>query len=137
MTKYLLLYRADVSAQDRWPTRRRSRHKPGWTPGCSGRAAPGSAIIDMGAPVSFGGTVGTTYPASEGHIGGYSVLEADSLDSLKGLLDGHPHLMMGDGAGIDIHELLQMPGMSELGDVCQRSLTPCYRPSSSEPRGGG
>ena len=38
-------------------------------------------------------------------------LEADSLDALKGLLDGHPHLMMGEGAGIDIHELLELPGM--------------------------
>ena len=44
-------------------------------------------------------------------IGGYSVLEADSLDALRGLLDGHPHLMMGEGAGIDIHELLELPGM--------------------------
>ena len=75
----------------------------------AGRA--GSAITDMGSPVSYGGTVGATYPAGEGNIGGYSVLEADSLDALKGLLDGHPHLMMGEGAGIDIHELLELPGM--------------------------
>ena len=53
-------------------------------------------------PVSVAGTVGATYPAAAGHIGGYSVLEADSLDALKGLLDGHPHLMMGDGTAIDI-----------------------------------
>ena len=112
MTKYLLLYRADVSAQDQMANATPEQAQAGMDAWMQWAGRAGSAITDMGAPVSFGGTVGTTYPASEGHIGGYSVLEADSLDSLKGLLDGHPHLMMGDGAGIDIHELLHMPGMS-------------------------
>jgi hypothetical protein len=74
--------------------------------GWAGRV--GSALTDMGAPCQYAGTVGATYPASEGFIGGYSIVEADSVDAAKALLDGHPHLMMGEGAGIDVHELLEM-----------------------------
>jgi hypothetical protein len=43
-------------------------------------------------------------------VGGYSLMEAGSLDELKGLLDGHPHLMMPDGS-IEVLELLPVPGM--------------------------
>jgi hypothetical protein len=111
MTKYLLLYRADVSAQDQMANATPEQAQAGMDAWMQWAGRAGSAIVDMGAPLSFSDTVGASYPASEGNIGGYSVLEADSLDALKGLLDGHPHLMMGEGAGIDIHELLAMPGM--------------------------
>ncbi len=111
MTKYLLLYRAPVSAQDQMANATPEQAQAGmdaWM-GWAGRV--GSALTDMGSPCSYADTVGATYPASEGSIGGYSVVEADSLDALRGLLEGHPHLMMGEGAGIDIHELLELPGM--------------------------
>jgi hypothetical protein len=111
MTKYLLLYRAPVSAQEQMANATPEQAQAGMDAWMQWAGRAGSAITDMGAPCSFAGTVGATYPASDGAIGGYSVLEADSLDALKGLLDGHPHLMMGEGAGIDIHELLDVPGM--------------------------
>ena len=111
MTKYLLLYRADVSAQDQMANATPEQAKAGMDAWMEWAGRAGSALTDMGSPCSYAGAVGATYPPSEGSIGGYSILEADSLDALKGLLDGHPHLMLGDGAGIDIHELLELPGM--------------------------
>ena len=108
MTKYLLLYRAPVSAQDQMANATPEQAQAGmdaWM-GWAGRV--GSALADMGAPCQYATTVGASYPQSEGHIGGYSVVEADSLDAARALLDGHPHLMMGEGAGIDVHELLEM-----------------------------
>jgi hypothetical protein len=111
MTKYLLLYRAAVSAPDQMANATPEQAQAGMDAWMQWAGRAGSAIVDMGSPVSYGGTVGATYPAGEGNIGGYSVLEADSLEALKGLLEGHPHLTMGEGAGIDIHELLDMPGM--------------------------
>jgi hypothetical protein len=70
----------------------------------------GSAITDFGAPTQPVATVGAE---SQGGalVGGYTFMEADSVDDLKGLLDGHPHLMM-DGASIEVLELLPVPGMS-------------------------
>jgi hypothetical protein len=111
MTKYLLLYRAPVSAQEQMANATPEQAQAGMDAWMQWAGRAGSAITDMGAPCSFAGTVGATYPASDGAIGGYSVLEADSLDALKGLLDGHPHLMMGEGASIEVLELLAVPGM--------------------------
>jgi hypothetical protein len=108
MTKYLLLYRAPASASDQMAGATPEQAQAGmdaWM-GWAGRV--GSALTDMGAPCQYAATVGATYPASEGFIGGYSIVEADSVDAARALLDGHPHLMMGEGAGIDVHELLAM-----------------------------
>lgn len=108
MTKYLLLYRAPVSAQDHMANATPEQAQAGmdaWM-GWAGRV--GSALTDMGAPAQYAATVGATYSSSDSFIGGYSIVEADSLDAAKALLDGHPHLMMGDTAGIDVHELLEM-----------------------------
>jgi hypothetical protein len=108
MTKYLLLYRAPVSASDQMAGATPEQAQAGmdaWM-GWAGRV--GSALTDMGAPCQYADTVGATYASSDGFIGGYSIVEADSVDAAKALLDGHPHLMMGEGAGIDVHELLEM-----------------------------
>lgn len=111
MTKYLLLYRADVTAADQMANATPEQAQAGMDAWMTWAGKAGSAILDMGSPVSYATTHGATYPASEGNIGGYSVLEAESLEALDGLLEGHPHLMMGEGAGIDVHALLDMPGM--------------------------
>jgi hypothetical protein len=68
----------------------------------------GSAITDLGSPVALADTVGGS-GSGDSFIGGYSFMEADSVEALRGLLEGHPHLMM-DGASIEVHELLAMPG---------------------------
>jgi hypothetical protein len=61
--------------------------------------------------VSQAGVVGAGGSTSgEGYIGGFSILEADSVDQLRPLLDDHPHLML-EGATIEILEYLPTPGM--------------------------
>ena len=43
-------------------------------------------------------------------LNGYSIVEADSLESAKGLADGHPFLSEGKGNfAIDIFELMPVP----------------------------
>jgi hypothetical protein len=43
------------------------------------------------------------------HVGGYSILQADSADALRPILASHPHLLI-PGSAIEVHELLAMPG---------------------------
>jgi hypothetical protein len=61
-----------------------------------------------GAPLERAATIGG--PASAGHIGGFSILQAASADALKQTLEGHPHLKM-PGGSIEAFELLSLPGM--------------------------
>jgi hypothetical protein len=56
----------------------------------------------------------TTVPAGGSprgglHVGGYSFMQADSVDALRDILADHPHLQAPDAA-IEVHEILEMPG---------------------------
>jgi hypothetical protein len=44
-------------------------------------------------------------------VGGYSILQGESLEEITKLLDGHPHLHS-PNASIEVREFLSMPGMS-------------------------
>jgi hypothetical protein len=67
-----------------------------------------SALVDMGSPLGQTANVGGA--ASAGHIGGFSILQAESIDAAQKVLDGHPHLHM-PGASIEVLEFLPIPGM--------------------------
>jgi hypothetical protein len=110
MTKYLLLYRATVSAADQMAQATPDQGEAGMDAWMAWAGKAGSAITDMGSPTQPVATVGEP-GATSGFVGGYSLMEADSLDALKAILDGHPHLMM-DGASIEVLELLPVPGMA-------------------------
>ena len=73
----------------------------------------GSNLVDMGSPLMGGQaltTAGST--ASEKNVGGYSILQANSMDEAKALLNGHPHLgSWNPAASIEVHEFMPMPGM--------------------------
>jgi hypothetical protein len=62
-------------------------------------AKAGSAIVDLGAPVS-----------GEGDISGFSILETGSRGELDELLAEHPHRQTPD-ASIDAYEFPALPGM--------------------------
>jgi hypothetical protein len=109
MTKYLLLYRSTVSAQDQMTGATPEQAQAGMDAWMAWGGKAGPAILDMGSPMQTVATVGDG-PASAGFIGGYSLMEAESTEALTALLDGHPHLMM-DGSSIEVCELLPMPGM--------------------------
>jgi isoaspartyl peptidase/L-asparaginase-like protein (Ntn-hydrolase superfamily) len=40
-----------------------------------------------------------------------SIIQAEDLDAAVALMEGHPHFMSGEGATIQIHETLEIPGM--------------------------
>ncbi len=68
----------------------------------------GSALVDMGSPLGMGEKYTNAGSSkSESKVSGYSFLQAESMDSVKELLEGHPHLMM-KGAEIEVHEVLPM-----------------------------
>ena len=109
MTKYLLLYRSPVSARDQMADASPEQAQAGMDAWMEWAGRAGSAIADLGSPVALADTIGGP-STGDSPIGGYSIMEADSVEALRGLLEGHPHLML-DGASIELYELLSMPGM--------------------------
>jgi hypothetical protein len=81
MTKYLLLYRAPVSAAEQMASSTPEAAQAGMAWG----ERAGSAVVDMGSPVqSISGSAGGD------QIGGYAIMRADSLEALQKVLEGHP-----------------------------------------------
>lgn len=112
MTKYLLLYRSAVSPQDQIANASPEQAEAGMEAWMTWANTAGSAMVDLGSPVAASGSVGATSSAGTSgntHVGGYSIMQADSADALKGLLEDHPHLML-EGSAIEIFEFLELSG---------------------------
>jgi hypothetical protein len=108
MPKYLVLYRSPVAAREMMANataEQAQANMEGWMR-WAGQA--GSAIVDLGSPLASVAVVGRKDGAAA-PIGGFSVLEADSADALKKVLDGHPHLD-GPSGTIEALEFLPIPG---------------------------
>jgi hypothetical protein len=111
MAKFMVLYRAPVSAEEQMGSATPEQAQAGMEEWNKWGAKAGSALVDFGSPVSQAGTVGASASVGgDGFIGGYSILEAGSVDELRSILEGHPHLNL-EGATIEILELLPAPGM--------------------------
>ena len=113
MAKYLLLYRSSRFAADQMANATPEQAQAGMEQWMSWAGRVGDAMVDMGAPTNSVGSVGAVGGGADPDsiVGGYSILEADSFEALKTLLEGHPHLQMGPEAGIEVLELLSPPGM--------------------------
>jgi hypothetical protein len=111
MTKFLVLYRSSVSAIEQMSKAPPEQAKAGMDAWMAWAQAAGTAIVDLGQPLQPVARVGSgATSASDSHIGGFSILQAESRPAVEALLENHPHLMAA-GGWIDVHEFLAMPGM--------------------------
>jgi hypothetical protein len=106
--KYLVLYRSPVSPREMMAASTPEQAQAGMEGWMRWAGQAGSGIVDLGSPVASSATVGKKADSGT-PIGGFSVLEADSVDALKTLLDGHPHLEAPEGS-IEALEFLPIPG---------------------------
>ena len=64
----------------------------------------GDKIVDGGAPIGPQRAVGTHAPI---RVGGYSIVNAASLDEAVALTEGHPHVKF--GGSIEVCETMPIP----------------------------
>jgi hypothetical protein len=110
VAKYLVLYRSKVSAAEQMEGASPEQAQAGMDAWMQWSGKVGNALVDMGSPLQSVAVVGGS--SGGAHIGGFSVLEADSADAAKALVDGHPHLMSPGDPSIEVLEFLALPGMS-------------------------
>jgi len=58
-------------------------------------AGAGDAIVDPGAPVKMTGQVASEGATEAVQVGGYSIIQADSVDDAKAVLSSHPYVARG------------------------------------------
>ena len=111
MKKFVILYQAPISAQEQMAKATPEQAKAGMDAWMAWAKKVDKAIADLGSPVGNAASVGKGgTSAGTNSIAGYSILQANSMDAVKGLLEGHPHLMM-PGFTIQVLEALPLPGM--------------------------
>jgi hypothetical protein len=115
MSKYLLLYRSATSPEDQIANASPDEAQAGMDAWTEWANRAGSALVDFGTPTTAVGSVGRAGSAAGsagsagGFVGGYSIMQAESTDALKRMLEDHPHLTT-DDSSIEIYELLDVPG---------------------------
>jgi hypothetical protein len=112
MKKFLVLYQWNVSSVDQMASASAEQAKAGMDAWMNWAQLAGQAIVDLGSPVGHAQhlTSPTTSMSGNGHVGGFSILQAADGDALKELLKTHPHFMA-PGSTIEVYEFLPIPGM--------------------------
>jgi YCII-related domain len=107
MKKFLVLYRSTASAMDQMASITPEQRKAEMDKWMAWGASAGTALAEWGAPLGESAVLRGS--KAQGFIGGYSIVQADSLDSAKQLFDSHPHFGA-PGASIELLEIQSMPG---------------------------
>jgi hypothetical protein len=111
MTRYVFVYHAPVPPADATPPdpEQVDAVMAAWN---AWAAKVGDGMADFGTPLANGVRVtpdGTSPSTRE--VAGYSIIEADSLESAVELAKVHPHLTMPGGCEIEVHEADPIPSM--------------------------
>jgi hypothetical protein len=106
MSKFLVLYRAPVSASDQLANATPEQKEAGLAAWQAWATKVGYAISDLGAPLTHTTHVGPGTASTDG-VCGYSLLDAGSADEIDTILDGHPHLHL-PGGSIEVLELIPL-----------------------------
>jgi hypothetical protein len=104
MPKFLVLYRSSLTAREQMSAAGPEGREASMGKWIAWMQRSGDAITDMGSPLDVAQRVGGASAPVE-LVTGYSIIESDSSDAARLLVDGHPHL---EGPGDDSIDLLEM-----------------------------
>lgn len=107
MAKYMLLYRGPATPPEEMTEERRNAIMQDWM---AWMEKLGPALADPGNPTGASTSVrGDGSPGDGGDVTGFTVVNADDLESARAMCDGHPFLSDGtDPFSIEIYELVDM-----------------------------
>jgi hypothetical protein len=106
MSKFMVLYRAPLSAREQMASATPEQMQAGLAAWQAWATKVSYAIVDLGSPLAHTTHVGAG-AASTDSVGGYSVVEAGSAEEVESILEGHPHLQM-PGSSIEVLEVIPM-----------------------------
>ncbi|MFT3837383.1 MAG: hypothetical protein QM723_10350 [Myxococcaceae bacterium] len=100
MKKFMVLYVSTASAREQMAKSTPEQGKAAMEMWMTWMKKMGAALIDAGSPLS----------GTNEKIGGFSILQGESVKHIETLLKDHPHTHA-PGATFEIYEFLQIPGM--------------------------
>jgi hypothetical protein len=109
VSKFMILYRADISAREQMTNATPEQMRAGLEAWRVWATRVDYALADLGAPLAHTTHVGPGAASTD--VCGYTLLEAGSADEVATLLDGHPHLAM-PGGSIEVLEVIPLGDMA-------------------------
>ena len=112
MPKYLVVYHAPTAVVEQMAGLSPEEQKAGMDAWMAWASSCGPAPVDLGTPLANGKSLTPDATIdSDKQVCGYSIMEADSMDSAVGMLKDHPHFKTPGQCTIEVHEALALPGM--------------------------
>lgn len=112
MKKCLVLYRSAVSSRAQMANATPEQAKAGMDAWMQWATKNAASVLDLGAPLGSGTHLkGNGTASADDTISGFSIVQGESLDSVKKMFSDHPHKHMPGEASIEIFEVLAIPGM--------------------------
>ena len=106
MTKYMVLYIAPLGFEEQMQNTSPEEGKKVMDMWMAWYNKVGSAVVDGGTPLGKGKNVSKAGKGkAQSQVAGYTIMQANDMNSVESLLDGHPHLMM-PGASIEVLEMM-------------------------------
>ena len=111
MKKFIVIYHANESAMEEMKKSTPESMKEGMVKWHAWAEKCGSGLVDLGTPLGNAHKISKdNHGPSKSSIVGYSILQAESWDEVRKMMENHPHLGWNAGCEIEIHEEMPMPG---------------------------
>jgi hypothetical protein len=104
MSKFMILYRAPVSARDQMAGATPEQLQAGLEAWRAWASRVDYAISDLGTPLAHTTHIGPGAASTDG-VCGYSILEAGSAEEIETILNGNPQLAM-PGGSVEVLEII-------------------------------
>ena len=111
MKKFLVLYKSSATAAEQMAASDPAAAQEAMGLWMAWMEKAGPAIVDGGSPLGDPTVLPSDGGQGDRQVGGYSILQGESVEEITKLLDGHPHFRS-PNASIEVREFLSMPGMS-------------------------
>ena len=109
MKKYLVIYHAPAEVMGKMATATAAEKSEVMELWMAWKAKHDDHVVDFGAPLMGGECVDASgkWDASNKEVSGYSIIQGNSEEEVKGLFNGHPHLAV-PGCTVGVHEYIAM-----------------------------
>lgn len=112
MKKFIVLYHAENGAMEGMSEMSPEQQKEGMDMWMKWGEKCGSGLVDMGSPLGNAHSMSKdNHGPSDSDVVGYSILQAESMDDVRNMIEGHPHLMMPGMCSVEVHEVMPIQGM--------------------------
>jgi len=110
MKNFLVIYYAPAAAALAFANLTPEQKAKGAEPWMAWKSQNENNVVNLGAPLMIGQSLqgDQKWDLSKKEVSGFSILQGESIETIKTTLNGHPHLVDATGSTLEIYEYVSM-----------------------------